>query len=371
MGYRPEDLELDEGYWKSLLSEAEHDALTGRRAAGHDQTSGRGSGQHPSKEHAANALVDGAAPDAEHNERHERHDARDPMARHRPITQNQGEPSDEEVRQLWQTLDEALRGRVWLDVEVTGVNRGGLIVHFRALRGFVPSSHLSAVSPDMDEPTRRGVLANHLGHKMKLRVIELEPTLDRIVFSERAAPEESDEPMELPPILSEVQAGETRHGKVTNLTAFGAFVDLGGYEGLVHVSELSWSRVGHPRDLLSIGQEVDVFVINADPTQGRIALSLKRAKHDPWHGIEQRYQVGQIVHGVITNVVQFGAFAKVEDDLEGLIHVSELAEGSFLHPRNIVREGDQVTARVIGVDGGARRLALSLRGVGKTEFLFI
>ncbi|NJM41246.1 MAG: S1 RNA-binding domain-containing protein [Anaerolineae bacterium] len=277
MGYRPEDLELDEGYWKSLLSEAEHDAQTGRRAAGHEPGV-RGNSQHPAKE---NAALDSAAPAAEHNERHERQDSRDHIARHKPITQSQSEPTDEEVRQLWQALSEALRGHAWLDVEVTGVNRGGLIVHYRALRGFVPSSHLSAVSPDMDEPTRRGVLANHLGHKMKLRVIELEPNLDRIVFSERAEPENSDEPTELPPILREVQAGETRRGKVTNLTAFGAFVDLGGYEGLVHVSELSWSRVGHPRDLLSIGQEVDVFVINADPTQGRIALSLKRAKHDP------------------------------------------------------------------------------------------
>ncbi len=349
MSYRPEDLELDEGYWRSLLSEADHDALTGRRTPAHKDGAAFGQAH------------ENAAPAAEQNERH---DSREAMLRHRPITPSQSEPTDEEVQQLWQTLREALRGHAWLDVEVTGVNRGGLIVHYRALRGFVPSSHLGAVSPDMDEPTRRGVLANHLGHKMKLRVIELEPNLDRIVFSERAEPEESDEPTELPPILTQVQAGETRSGKVTNLTAFGAFVDLGGYEGLIHVSELSWSRVGHPRDLLSIGQEIDVFVINADPAQGRIALSLKRAKSDPWHGIEQRYQVGQIVHGVITNVVQFGAFAKVEDDLEGLIHVSELAEGSFLHPRNIVREGDKVTARVIGVDGGSRRLALSLRGVG-------
>jgi small subunit ribosomal protein S1 len=271
-----------------------------------------------------------------------------------------GEPED--VTKLWQALHEALRTHALLDVEVTGVNRGGLIVHFHALRGFVPSSRLNGVSPDMDEPARRSVLAHHLGSRLKLRVIELEPEHDRVVFSEREDDAyEDDSPLELPSILSEVKAGETRRGKVTNLTAFGAFVDLGGYEGLIHVSELSWSRVGHPRDLLTIGQEVNVYIINADPGQGRIALSLKRAKSDPWHGIEERYKKGQIVRGVITNVVPFGAFAKVEDDLEGLIHVSELAEGNFLHPRNIVREGDEVTVRVIGVDGQARRLALSLR----------
>ena len=355
MSYRPEDLALDEGYWKSLLSDADHDSLSIRRSAHaeqgpHSATSGTLNDHNPVLREQPERLAD-------------RHEQRETVLRHRPIAPSQSDATDEEMQQQWQTLHDALQSHTWLDVEVTGVNRGGLIVHYHALRGFVPSSHLGAVLPDMDEPTRRGVLSNHLGHKMKLRVIELEPDQDRIVFSERAAPEGDDCPTELPLILQEVQPGEMRRGKVTNLTAFGAFVDLGGYEGLIHVSELSWSRVGHPRDLLSLGQEIDVFVINADPGQGRIALSLKRAKSDPWHGIESRYQIGQIVQGVITNVVQFGAFAKVEDDLEGLIHVSELAEGSFLHPRNIVREGDHVTARVIGVDGGSRRLALSLRGV--------
>jgi small subunit ribosomal protein S1 len=140
-------------------------------------------------------------------------------------------------------------------------------------------------------------------------------------------------------------------------------VDLGGYEGLVHVSELSWSRVNHPRDLLHIGQEVDVYVMSVSPEEGRIALSLKRAKANPWETIEQRYHVGQIVHGTVTNVVQFGAFVKVENDLEGLVHISEMAEGNFMHPRNIVNEGDRVVARVIAVDSQQRRLALSMRGV--------
>jgi small subunit ribosomal protein S1 len=150
---------------------------------------------------------------------------------------------------------------------------------------------------------------------------------------------------------------------VTNLTAFGAFVDLGGYEGLIHVSEMSWSRVGHPRDVLAIGQEIDVYVMSVDPAERRVALSLKRTKPDPWVGIEQRFTIGQVIDGVVTNVVDFGVFVKVEDDLEGLIHVSELGEGSFLHPRNVVKEGQRVSSRVIGVDGDMRRLALSLRGV--------
>ena len=340
MGYRPEDLALDEGYWKSLLAEVESTASPAGQA-----------GPRPAPTHEP-----GRMPSPEGT----------PLLRERRLSAPVPDPSEDELPKLWQSLHDALSKNTLLELEVTGINRGGLIVHYHGLRGFVPSSHLLAVTLDMDEPTRRSTLAEHLGRKLRLRVIELDESQDRAVFSERAEVDTGahlDEVTEPPRILQEIQMGETRRGKVTNLTAFGAFVDLGGYEGLVHVSELSWSRVGHPRDILSIGQEVSVYVISADPSQGRIALSLKRAKVDPWHGIEERYQIGQIVHGVVTNVVQFGAFAKVEDDLEGLIHVSELAEGTFLHPRNIVKEGDNIVARVIGVDGHARRLALSLRGV--------
>jgi small subunit ribosomal protein S1 len=216
----------------------------------------------------------------------------------------------------------------------------------------------------MDEPTRRNSLAAQIGQSFDARVIELDPERDRIVFSERVVTEGPRDDEEALMLLRQLRPGEVRHGRVTNLTGFGAFVDLGGYEGLVHVSEISWSRVGHPRDVLSIGQPVQVYVMSVDAEEGRVALSLKRTKPDPWHGIEARYHVGQIVRGVVTNVVDFGVFVKVEDDLEGLIHVSELAEGNFLHPRNIrniLHEGDTVTGRVIGVDGSLHRLALSLR----------
>jgi len=364
MSYQPEDLELDEGYWKSLLAEADGETAGVRRSVSpqaHTDASSVEQGhmlapEPPVSERSYSERLSTERNPVMGRETRVQYSARGSLSH--------TEPSREQLQQWWAILHEAMALHHWLDVEVTGVNRGGLIVHFHALRGFVPSSHLTSVSPDMDEPTRRGVLASHLGHRLHLRVIELEPEQDRVVFSERAdVAQDEDAPVEIPAVLREIQSGETRSGKVTNLTAFGAFVDLGGYEGLIHVSELSWSRVGHPRDLLAIGQEIHVYVISANPSQGRIALSLKRAKSDPWRDIEHRYRIGQVVHGVITNVVQFGAFAKVEDDLEGLIHVSELAEGSFLHPRNIVKEGDGVIARVIGVDGHARRLALSLRGV--------
>ena len=148
---------------------------------------------------------------------------------------------------------------------------------------------------------------------------------------------------------------------MTNLCSFGVFVDLGGLEGLVHVSELSWGRVTRPSDVLEKSQLVEVYVLNMDRKRGRVGLSIKRLQPDPWQSVEDHYQVGQTVEGTITHIVDFGAFARIEEGLEGLIHVSELAEGNFLHPRNVVKEGDAVVARVLNIDSRRRRMGLSLR----------
>jgi small subunit ribosomal protein S1 len=324
MAHRSEDIELDESYWQALMSEAEQLPIPVTRPPGMTGA------------HATERDGHGHAP------------VQAPLS----------------YDAMWSTLERLMNSGEQMEVEVTGCNRGGLIVLYRGIRGFVPSSHVHSITPDCDETERRSNLAGNIGKKLTVRIIELDPAQERVVFSEKEHKEE-EPPREIPAVLYNLNAGDTCRGTVTNLTAFGAFVDLGGYEGLVHVSELAWSRVNHPRDLLRIGQDVNVYVMSVSPDEGRIALSLKRAKQNPWEGIERRYHVGQVVRGVVTNVVQFGAFVKVEDDLEGLVHVSELADGSFLHPRNIVHEGDEVTARVISVDAGQRRLALSLRGVSE------
>ncbi len=335
MGYRPEDLVLDEGYWESLLKDVE--AWSVERPGFETRLEER-------HRFGGNGGADLSAylNDAWGQER---------------AAPGFG-PNTPEV---WVALHEAMQHGDALEVDVTGSNRGGLIVRYHTLRGFIPASQLVGVAPDMDDAARRAALAGYIGQRISVCVIEVDPSRNRLVFSQCALEEKGEE--DIPPLLNEILPGEVRRGRVTNLTAFGAFVDLGGYEGLIHVSEMSWSRVGHPRDVLTIGQEVDVFVLSVDPSEGRVALSLKRTKPDPWHGIEQRYAIGQIVSGRVTNVVDFGVFVKVEDDLEGLVHVSELGEGTFLHPRNVVKEGQQLTARVIGVDGEMRRLALSLRGI--------
>lgn len=247
-----------------------------------------------------------------------------------------------------------------VELTVIGHNRGGLLVEARNLRGFVPASHVVGAEAEGEEALRAAHMAALVGTRMLLKVIEYDPERGRIVFSQRAA---QAGPGRRVALLAGLEAGQRVRGPVTNLTRFGAFVDLGGVEGLIHVSEISWSRVNHPADALTCGQELEVLVLSVDREQGRVALSLKRLLPDPWDTVEQRFEVGQIIEGVITNVVKFGAFVCVGDGLEGLVHVSELGDGSFLHPRSVAREGEHVRARIIHIDGAARRLGLSLREI--------
>lgn len=258
----------------------------------------------------------------------------------------------------WEQVQQVFESDTTVELRVIGHNRGGLLVEWNSLRGFIPASQLVDFPVAADSHYRRETLANRIGQTIKLRVIELERLQNRLILSERAA---QVAPGTRANVLESICEGEIRQGQVTNLCDFGVFVDLGGLEGLIHISELSWGRVGHPRDILSRGDFIRVYVMQVDQDEGRVALSLKRLRPDPWQTVEQRYYVGQIVEGVITNVVDFGAFACIEEGLEGLIHVSELAEGHFLHPRNVVNEGDTVKACILNIDGRARRLGLSLR----------
>jgi small subunit ribosomal protein S1 len=258
----------------------------------------------------------------------------------------------------WELAQETYASDQTIALEAVGYNRGGLLVSWNSLRGFVPASQLVDFPIDVDDTRRRDELAGRIGEHLHLRIIELAPESNRLILSERAA---QVEPGKRTEVLSELKPGDMCRGIVTNLCDFGAFIDLGGIEGLIHISELSWGRVGHPRDVLESGQEVEVAVLSVDQDEERVALSLKRLQPDPWESVDERYHIGQIVEGVITNVVDFGAFACIEEGLEGLIHVSELAEGQFLHPRNVVSEGERIRACILNIDGQARRLGLSLR----------
>lgn len=316
-------LDLDEGYWAALLDEAE----IAREAERATQTGDNGWKEQTYDQNTT--LFQGLAPyAAEHD---------------------------------WKLASETYEKDKTIELSVTGYNRGGLLVSWNTLRGFVPASQLIDFPVDIAEIARQELLAKYVGNSLKLRIIELDVASNRLILSERAA---QAEPGQRAHVLSALKAGTICEGTVTNLCDFGAFVDLGGIEGLIHISELSWGRVGHPHDVLSSGQRVRVYIMSVEPEDERIALSLKRLQPDPWESVEQRYSVGQLIEGQITNVVDFGAFACIEEGLEGLIHISELAEGQFLHPRNVVREGDTVKALILNIDGPARRLGLSLRQIG-------
>ena len=251
-----------------------------------------------------------------------------------------------------------------IELPIIGYNRGGLLVEARSLRGFIPISHLVDIQPVDDEVSRVDCLTALVGENLCLKVIEYDPERGRLVFSQRAALAGPGTRTEL---LAALQPNERVRGTVTNITRFGVFVDLGGVEGLIHVSELSWGRVRHPADVVTCGQDLEVQVLTVDREQGRVALSLKELLPDPWATVEERFSVDEIVEGIVTNVVKFGAFVGIEDGLEGLIHVSELGDGSLLHPRNVVQEGEQVRVRIIHIDADDRRLGLSLRQVPQHE----
>jgi len=194
--------------------------------------------------------------------------------------------------------------------------------------------------------------------ELQLKIIEINRARNRLILSERLAVQEWRQ-RRREELLDELKPGEVRHGIVSNLANFGAFVDLGGADGLVHISQLAWSRVNHPSEVLHVGQEVEVQVLSVDKEKKKIALSIKRAEVDPWTTVEQRYTPGQVVVGTITKIAPFGAFARIEDGVEGLIHLSELTPGS--DPKQNLHEGQQLQLRILRIDAERRRLGLSLR----------
>jgi small subunit ribosomal protein S1 len=248
-----------------------------------------------------------------------------------------------------------------VDLTVSGCNRGGLLVDARSLRGFVPVSHLMDIEPAAEEPERSARLARYAGRAISVKVIEYDPERGRLVFSERAA---QAAPGQRNQLLATLEAGTRTRGVVTNITRFGVFLDLGGLEGLIHVSELSWGRVRHPADVVRCGQTLDVVVLSIDRDQGRVGLSLKETLPDPWRTVDGRYHVGDIVEGTVTNIVRFGAFIGIEEGLEGLIHASEMGSQGEGDDAGRLEEGDRVRARIIHVDAAERRLGLSLRQLG-------
>lgn len=264
--------------------------------------------------------------------------------------------------QDWQQAEELFESQDVFEGVVTGYNRGGVIIRVGRVRGFVPASQLSArwqaqQDPEGDPEQR---WARLVGQAMQLKVVELDRQRNRLILSERAAMREWRKSQK-DRLLSTLNKGDVLKGIVTSIADFGAFVDLGGADGLIHLSELAWHRVEHPREIVRIGQEVEVYVMNVDEDRKRIGLSLRRLTPEPWTIVADQYVVGQVLTVVVTRLTAFGAFARMDDAIEGLIHISEMADYRINHPKEIVQEGDEVEVRIIRIDPQHRRIGLSLR----------
>jgi small subunit ribosomal protein S1 len=270
----------------------------------------------------------------------------------------------------WEWVEELLQSEDAHDAKIAGYNKGGLIVPMGSLRGFVPASQVSAlrrISKEGDTNEQRW--AKMVGEPIKIRVIEVDRGRRRLILSERAALKETREALK-ERLLDELNEGDVRTGRVTSLADFGAFVNIDGADGLVHLSEISWDRIDHPSEVLEVGQQVEVKVISVDRDRRRIGLSIRQLQEDPWVRKAKNLRVGQLVEGTVTHLTKFGAFAKIEDDddLEGLIHISELSEQRIGHPKEVVKEGDKLTLRIIKVETDRRRIGLSLRKVDSAAY---
>jgi small subunit ribosomal protein S1 len=268
----------------------------------------------------------------------------------------------------WDSAEKFLEDNEVIESKIVGFNKGGLIAAVEGLRGFVPSSQVSAMRRAMstgDTPEQRW--QKMVGEPISVRVIEVDRERRRLILSEKAASNESRQSIK-ERVLEELNEGEVYTGRVTSIANFGAFININGADGLVHLSEISWDHIEHPKEVLEVGQEVDVKVINIDQEKKRIGLSIRVLQDDPWKERLEKYSVGELVEGVITRLTKFGAFARLEGDMEGLIHISELSENRIEHPKEVLKEGDVKSLRVIRIDPEQHRIGLSLRKVDSAAF---
>jgi small subunit ribosomal protein S1 len=263
------------------------------------------------------------------------------------------------AQQLWESKG------IW-EAPVSGYNKGGLVVPFGKIRAFIPASQISDFPRSPSPEQKASQLASYVGQSLPVRVIEVDRQRKRLILSQRSAQREWRE-KQRERLIEALREGDEIQGTVSSLTDFGAFVDIGGIDGLVHISELAWHRVKHPRELLKVGDEIRVYILRLDRERKRIGLSLKRLQPDPWTLMEDKYSVDQLVECMITNVTDFGAFARFKEGVEGLIHASELTDEEGIHPSALVKHGDELLALIIKIDVQRQRIGLSLKQVPENE----
>ncbi|MAU08970.1 MAG: 30S ribosomal protein S1 [Anaerolineaceae bacterium] len=262
--------------------------------------------------------------------------------------------------EVLQESDEAWSG------EVAAANKGGLIMPFGNLRGFIPASHVVDLPRGLNEDDRIRYLENLVGTEISVKVIEVNRKRRRLVFSQRNAERENRDARK-ESLLAELNEGDIRTGIVSGLCDFGAFVDLGGADGLIHISELAWHRVRHPQEIVNVGDKVEIYILHLDERGKRIGLSLKRLQPNPWSQVDDMYHIGQLVEGTVSRVEPFGAFISLEPGIEALLHVSQISDEDTEDPTRHVYEGQRILNRIISIESEKQRLGLSLKEVTEGE----
>jgi small subunit ribosomal protein S1 len=266
----------------------------------------------------------------------------------------------------WKHAEQLLEDDVVWQVGVADANRGGLIIPFGSLRGFIPASHVADLPRGLSEDERTDYLRGMMGKTISVKVLEVNHKRRRLVFSQREAMREKREARK-DILLDKLDEGQTITGVVSGLRDFGAFVDLGGADGLIHISELAWHRVKHPSEVVEVGQEVEVYVLRLDEEGKRIGLSLKRLQPNPWQLVDETYHVGQLVEGKVSRIAPFGAFISMDPGIEALLHISQMANHEVTDPALIVGEGENCLLRIISIESDKQRLGLSLKDVSEDD----
>jgi small subunit ribosomal protein S1 len=270
--------------------------------------------------------------------------------------------------QGWRILEKAMEGDETVTGRIIGSNRGGAVVESEGVQGFIPLSQLVGPARELYVPGGEQPKEGFVGMEVEFKIVELNRRRNRAIFSERAALQAWKQIQKMR-LVQELEEGEIRRGRVAGISNFGAFVDLGGADGLIHISELSWEPIKSPEEVVSVGDEIDVYILKVDRENLKIALSLRRLKPEPWDEVENKFEVGQTVTGVVTKLANFGAFARIDAGIEGLIHISELSHQVIKHPRDVVSEGDELELKIIRIEPERRRLGLSLKQArGGDEF---
>jgi small subunit ribosomal protein S1 len=262
----------------------------------------------------------------------------------------------------WRRAQELLDSDEVVEATVIDGNKGGMLVRFGRLIGFVPNSHIESLPTAASQGRMRDVKDSLLGTKLQLKVIQVEQRRNRLILSERAARRAARSER-----LMQIEAGQIMKGKVVNLTDFGAFVDLGGVDGMIHISNIDHRHINHPSDVLEIGQEIDVRIDSIDVERERIALNRKAVLPDPWDVFSENYSVNELMEGVVTNVVDFGVFVAAPGGAQGLIHTSRMSSLGISTPRDMFREGDPVLVRIVGIDRAQQHIELSVDDVTVEE----